>query len=411
MNEHAENMDAETPNQLDTSREGILAGVDTLVETANKGNRLVRFLSSESYRQRIDMAKTVPALTTVFKKQYPAVEFSIDIPETAYVLAVEQIKRALQELIENSIEHNDASNPIVEVLIEKDHDTSQIHIRDNAPQIPEMEQLVLDGDKNTDQLYHASGLGLWLVYWIVRRSGGTIIVETNESRGNLVTIRLNQPSEEMSGNAAPSLRTHPDQEQSHSGTSNGRVAEQYRNGVDFTTSARTMKEGVTIHNMDVAIISDSHIPSRATRIPSTFSERIRTADHVIHAGDFDSKGALADMQDMAPALTAVHGNMDPSVGLPAVATVELAGVEFVVTHGTGSPRDWESRVARTAREHANTDTVVGIAGHTHEVTEATFEGVQLLNPGSVTGASPASRTTMMTASVERGTLDVTVHEQ
>ncbi|MFB6087123.1 MAG: metallophosphoesterase family protein [Haloarculaceae archaeon] len=161
--------------------------------------------------------------------------------------------------------------------------------------------------------------------------------------------------------------------------------------------------------MDVAILGDTHIPSRAQRIPGDFRERIREADHVVHAGDFDSKGALADVQDLAPELTAVHGNMDPSVGLPSVASVDLGGVTFVVTHGTGSPRGWADRVANTVREHAEAPRV-GVAGHTHEVVDETHRGVRLLNPGSATGAAPADRTTMMTAEVADGDLAVTVHE-
>jgi putative phosphoesterase len=162
--------------------------------------------------------------------------------------------------------------------------------------------------------------------------------------------------------------------------------------------------------MDVALISDTHIPSRAQRIPDAFRERLRSADHVIHAGDFDSKGTLADVRDLASELTAVAGNMDPRVGLPTVATVELGGVEFVVTHGTGSKHGYEQRVANTVREHAETDTAVGVSGHTHERLDTTRDGVRLLNPGSATGASPASRTTMLTATVADGTLDVAVHE-
>ncbi|MFC7131978.1 MULTISPECIES: metallophosphoesterase family protein [Salinibaculum] len=163
--------------------------------------------------------------------------------------------------------------------------------------------------------------------------------------------------------------------------------------------------------MDVAIISDSHIPSRAQRIPDPFRERVETADHVVHAGDFDSKGALADVRDLAPELTAVSGNMDPRVGLPAVETVELGGVEFVVTHGTGPKRGYKQRVADAVRDNASTDDAVGVAGHTHEVLDTTHDGVRLLNPGSVTGAAPASRTTMLTATVSGGTLDVTLHER
>ena len=161
--------------------------------------------------------------------------------------------------------------------------------------------------------------------------------------------------------------------------------------------------------MDVALISDSHIPSREHEIPPSFRERIEVADHVIHAGDFDSKGALADIRHMATTLTAVSGNIDPQIGLPERATVELGGVTFVVTHGTGSPRGWADRVAAAVRDEADSNAVC-VAGHTHELTDTVYEGVRLLNPGSVTGASPASHPTMLTATVEDGTLDVHQYE-
>jgi len=161
--------------------------------------------------------------------------------------------------------------------------------------------------------------------------------------------------------------------------------------------------------MNVAILSDTHIPSRSHRIPDEFRERIREADHVVHAGDFDSKGALADMRDLAPELTAVHGNMDPGVGLPSVATVEVRGVTVVVTHGTGSHHGWHDRVANAVREEAE-EPRVGVAGHTHEVVDTMHNGVRILNPGSATGAVPAERTTMLTGEVKDGELDVTVHE-
>ena len=162
--------------------------------------------------------------------------------------------------------------------------------------------------------------------------------------------------------------------------------------------------------MQIAIVSDTHIPSRAQRIPEGFRERIRAAEHVIHAGDFDSKGAYADFRDLGGEVTAVAGNMDPRMGLPDVATVEVGGVEFVVTHGTGSPRGYEQRVADAVHEHAGSERAVGVAGHTHELLDTTHEEIRLLNPGSVTGAAPADRATMLTAVAEDGDLSVTVHE-
>lgn len=161
----------------------------------------------------------------------------------------------------------------------------------------------------------------------------------------------------------------------------------------------------------VALISDTHIPERASAIPERFRERIREADHVIHAGDFTTNDVLAALAETADGnLTAVYGNMDPrSLDLPAVATYRTEGLTFVVTHGTGPPRDYQDRIARIVRDEAHEE-AVGIAGHTHEPLDTTVNGIRLLNPGSVTGAAPASQTTMMTLMIDDGTLDVELHE-
>ncbi len=162
--------------------------------------------------------------------------------------------------------------------------------------------------------------------------------------------------------------------------------------------------------MDVVIVSDTHIPSRARRLPTAVRDRIQRADHAIHAGDFDSKSAYSDVDHLASRLTAVTGNTDPRVGLPDVASVELGGREFVVTHGTGPHRGYEQRVAETVRSEATTDDPVGVAGHTHEALDTTRDGVRILNPGSATGARPATRTTMMVAEVDDGEVDVELLE-
>ena len=161
----------------------------------------------------------------------------------------------------------------------------------------------------------------------------------------------------------------------------------------------------------LAVISDSHIPERASELPDPFRERIRSADQVLHAGDFTSGDVLAEIESLADGnLTAVYGNMDPrNLNLPAVDTLTTEGVTFIVTHGTGNPNNYEERIAGIAREEAG-ENAIGIAGHTHEVLDTTREGIRLLNPGSITGAPPASRATMMIVDVDGGDLDVTVQE-
>lgn len=181
--------------------------------------------------------------------------------------------------------------------------------------------------------------------------------------------------------------------------------------------------------MTVALVSDTHIPERAEEIPETFRERIVAADHTIHAGDFETAEVLAEIRDLADEFTAVYGNADPAdTDLPAVDSVRVDGVTFVITHGMTnhleaavhthgnvlSREDWLAAVADTARarsrEWEGDASVVGVGGHTHQVTDETYDGFRVLNPGTATGAAPAEEATMMTVEATDGDVDVTVHE-
>ncbi len=167
----------------------------------------------------------------------------------------------------------------------------------------------------------------------------------------------------------------------------------------------------------VAIVADTHVPDREATIPDPFRERVRAADHVIHAGDFTAPETLETVRDLATALTAVRGNMDRSgpdgvspVDLPETATTTVGGVTFAVTHATVRSReDWFETVAALAHG-VDAEPVVGVGAHTHRVEDEVYDGVRVLNPGSVTGAAPAERATMLTATVLDGDVDVTVHE-
>jgi hypothetical protein len=164
----------------------------------------------------------------------------------------------------------------------------------------------------------------------------------------------------------------------------------------------------------LAIVSDTHVPGRAAEIPSWVRERIHAADHTIHAGDFDAPETLDRIRGLSADLTAVAGNIDPpTVDLPAVATVDVEGVTVVVVHGTGPHESWGERVAGLVRETVDVDAespVVGVAGHTHTPVDTTVDGVRLLNPGSATGARPATRATMLSARVDGEAIAVERHD-
>jgi len=78
----------------------------------------------------------------------------------------------------------------VTVGVEPGPETVTVRVADDGPKIPEEESGVLTGGESLGPLYHGSGLGLWLINWIVKRSDGTLEFSENQPRGNVVTIEL-----------------------------------------------------------------------------------------------------------------------------------------------------------------------------------------------------------------------------
>ena len=160
--------------------------------------------------------------------------------------------------------------------------------------------------------------------------------------------------------------------------------------------------------MRLAILSDTHVPSRAEFIPEWVEDNVRDADLVIHAGDYDAPETLEHLRDISNEFVGVCGNIDPpSIDLPFVEVAEADGVTFVVTHGTGTRTGYSARVADLVRDAAGEE-AIGIAGHIHEVVDEISEGVRILNPGTATAANDGDEATMMVGTVEDGDLSIEV---
>jgi light-regulated signal transduction histidine kinase (bacteriophytochrome) len=87
-----------------------------------------------------------------------------------FVAATSKLEVALRHIIENAAEHNDADSPVVTVRLQVANEGGHVEIvvADNGPGIPPQERDVLIEGEETP-LRHGSGLGLWIVNWIVNR--------------------------------------------------------------------------------------------------------------------------------------------------------------------------------------------------------------------------------------------------
>lgn len=161
--------------------------------------------------------------------------------------------------------------------------------------------------------------------------------------------------------------------------------------------------------MQLLILADTHVPTRARNLPARVWHEVDQADLVLHAGDWVDVALLDELQQRAARVFGVYGNNDgPELRsrLPEVARVELAGVRLAMVHETGAAR---GREQRCARDYPDVDVLV--FGHSHIPWDtSSASGLRLLNPGSPTDRRRQPHCTYLTARVAAGALyDVTLH--
>lgn len=141
----------------------------------------------------------------------------------------------------------------------------------------------------------------------------------------------------------------------------------------------------------IAIISDTHIPARAKRIPEPFLKKIQDADTTVHAGDFETAETYKQLEEHTDNLYAVMGNCD-RFQLPQSETFTKQTQEIGVYHGTGiTPRGHKPTLLDIARNKLEVDILVH--GHTHQQETTKEKDTILINPGSATGVGGGSSTT------------------
>jgi putative phosphoesterase len=134
--------------------------------------------------------------------------------------------------------------------------------------------------------------------------------------------------------------------------------------------------------MLIGVISDTHIPERAQKIPGIVFEVFKDVDMIFHAGDLVSVDVLKQLQDLAPT-HCVQGNMDKyySMDLPVNEIITLHGHRIGLNHGEVYPRGDTQQLKYIAME-LGVDIL--ITGHTHWAFIKELDEVLLLNPGSPT---------------------------
>lgn len=150
----------------------------------------------------------------------------------------------------------------------------------------------------------------------------------------------------------------------------------------------------------VLVVSDSHGDGLAVEEALAREKQAKT---VIHLGD----GAAEAMRlaNMYPDRTwhIVRGNCDSTYDVPVQQVVTIEGQKLYLTHGFAEHvKSGLLRLSFAARER---EVQAALYGHTHIPATDFYEGMLLLNPGSI-----AQRRTYCVLEIDRTGVRSTMHE-
>lgn len=192
----------EDRSQATAHVEAIKERVARLVHLSETARDIEGFLSdARTTSEPVDVADLLGEAVDALRVEHPGVTFDVELPETQRAFAVPQIGLALRNVLENTVEHNDRASLTVSVIVttgQRDGDEYvAIRIADDGSGLPAVERRVLESDTETP-LSHSTGLGLWLIRWVVDESDGELLVGENDPHGTVVDVRLpaaraNQP--------------------------------------------------------------------------------------------------------------------------------------------------------------------------------------------------------------------------
>ena len=180
--------EAESPNgSLDTLR----TAADDLLSIADRARDLYQYAQMDREVTRIEPRALLEdvrrdAVLSTGATVQKTIETDRDIAAGA------AIRHAVEELLHNAIEHDPADDTTISVQVTDAGDDLQLTVTDNGPGINEMDAAAVTSGE-VSPLAHGSGLGLWVVNWIVTRYGGRFQITPRtdgSSTGTRATLEL-----------------------------------------------------------------------------------------------------------------------------------------------------------------------------------------------------------------------------
>lgn len=188
---HADIIDDAVDEELEKHTETILEATERLLDHSEKA-RLIEQVVESTELKETDLTTTVERIVADVKKEQPHAIIETEMPESATVAAHPRISAAIEELVDNAVRHTPhSSSPEVSLWTDEQPQFVTLFVEDEAGGLDATELEVLREGMEED-LKHSSGVGLWLVRWLVEYSEADLIAHRTDE-GTLMGIRFLRP--------------------------------------------------------------------------------------------------------------------------------------------------------------------------------------------------------------------------
>lgn len=168
----------------------IRSVAEDLLSISEEIRTVNRLITDEADRHPINVTDVVDDAIEAVADEYADFDCDRSIASDVWIRGTEAVRVAIENVVENAVEHNTASEPRIEITAEERDDGVVVRVADNGPGIPRSERELLTGARERSQLEHSSGVGLWIVNWIVASVDGEITFDSRPDRGTVVTLRF-----------------------------------------------------------------------------------------------------------------------------------------------------------------------------------------------------------------------------
>lgn len=163
---------------------------EDVVELIRNVRVLARSVSGDADLRETDLSTVVQDELARARASYGEATFDVDVPPEVTVRADDLVRAVVENVLANAVDHNDVTDPHVEVTVDRRDGDAVLAIADNGPGVAEENKDRYFEPGEQDEGSVGQGLGLYLVHTLVQRYDGEVWIEDNDGGGAVCKVRL-----------------------------------------------------------------------------------------------------------------------------------------------------------------------------------------------------------------------------